>query len=171
MTAAPKSDSAEIAVLNSEVGALRQAVTDLRDSTNQQFGALNARFDVVTGLVREVTRIQEQQSSHGSGLGRAFTEIERVRTDLQTELDTANKAFDAEFERQGIVHAEIEKRLHTANGWLVGAGVVVSLLLAVLIWVAAGVVERVKDVENHSNANEVKLLQHKLEEAQKENRP
>lgn len=164
--------NAEIAVLKSQLeGIARQQHSD-SSANAQQFAKLDAKFDLVTGLVRDLTRLQERAESHGSGLDKAHGAIgalverfdnehtrvthcfesERLRVDraLQTIDSDIDERFRARAEAReqrriehDAVHAAIEKRHNTARGIIIGLGAANTLVMGLLIWAAMGLVARV----------------------------
>lgn len=165
--------SPDVAVLNAKYDMLAQSMNDMRSSMSSNFSALSTKFDVVTNLVREITRMQEKQEGHATGLSRAFQEIEDLRKQMH-EWDKENGNWRLQHEaatqlyRENILaerdewrrvhaaeHAAIEKRSHTVRGIALGIASVYTLLLGLLLWVANGLINKLDAVDSRTRVMEI----------------
>lgn len=184
----------DVAVLKSQVGELQSSLSSMRDSVNTQLSHLTARFDIFAELVRDMTRMQEKQTTQSETMGRAFSEIREVRAEIAGHLEardvwreTHTRETNEYRERilqerdawrlQHILerdewraahlaeHVEISRKANRAHGWILGAGAVVALLVGMLGWMGSRALDKLDSVDDKANDNQVQLLQHRLEEA------
>jgi hypothetical protein len=167
MSPTPYNAEADIAVLKEQLVALTSRVGNVAEAQAQNFGALNARFDTLTPLVQDITRLQERHEGHGRSINHAF-ELIRAQDLGTAELEGKLDTYSAEHSRD---HAAIEKRLNTYRGWGIGASAVTATTLALVVWIASMFIDKVDATDALAHQNQLNLLQHKLDEAQKGNKP
>lgn len=151
----------DVAVLKAQLGHMAEQMGGMREAV----GMLNAKFDIVTGLLQEQARLQEQYRSNSDGIVRAHLRVDELRTTVESAVADRD-AWRASHAKE---HAEIDRAVNTWRGWVMGIGAVGMLLVGLAGWVANGIVTKLDSVAEDTHSNEVELLKHKLEEARKGN--
>lgn len=149
----------EVAVIKTQLAHLQEGVSGLRDA----MGAMNAKFDLISGLMHEQVRLQEQQRASVDGITRAHARVDALEATVTTAVADRDE-WRAAHARD---HSQIDRQVNVWRGWVMGIGGAGTMLLALALWVANGLIVKLNDVSAHVQTNEVELLKHKLEEAQK----
>lgn len=163
MTPTSYNAEADIAVLKEQLVSLTQRVGQVAEQQASNFGALNARFDTLTPLVQDITRLQERHDGHRRSIDHAFELIRTQDTafsDLKGDIAGWRTAHAQD-------HAHVEKRLNTQRGWFMAGSLLTSVTLGMIIWVANLFIAKIEAIDTLAHQNQITQMQHQLDEARK----
>lgn len=124
--------ASDVAVLKEQGRATHQQVAQMESRMAAGFAEFGSRFDLLTKLMLDVTRMGERQEAHSSGLERAHAEIQDIKQ------DTA--AWRTAHTRE---NEQTERRLAQWAGVAIGISLCAGALLGFVVWFAAGLSQRV----------------------------
>lgn len=128
----PDSVVTDVAALKAQSEMLGKAMQDLAVSVSGNFAAMNAKFEVVTELIREVTRMQEMQKQHSSAFERTF----KGHDDLQHQVDELERSTREWQSAHEQSNQKTDRKLVLWHGIAIGLGVFATIMVSLVVYMA-----------------------------------
>lgn len=150
----PGQDAASIAVLQNQQQNIERQLTEMQRSTGEQLSAISAKLDKLADMGLEVGRIGQSLAHTSETVTRAHARLDSVERDLADHMsestvwrESAQARLDA---RMAPTVAKLDAVANTQTRWTgiyIGVQAVLTLLVALMLWVANGYVTRVDAME------------------------
>lgn len=128
-----------------EIATLKKSIEGLNDLVNARLNALAADFSSIRDLLKQVNSLQERQEHHGTGLERAFGEMEKLEDYTRKEFQDVSADLRSH-ETETFI---IEKKLKTWHGLVMGIALTTSAFVGFIAWVGSDYLQQARmEIEN-----------------------
>lgn len=153
-----QAEATQVAVLRAQQLALERQLLEVQQQQVAQLTSINSKLDMLNDVRTDLARIQQQQLSHHDSLARAHARLDGMSSQLSEHVtdstawrETVQMRLDARLAPYVAEQQMVAKQISNWRGMFVGVQSVMAFLMAIIMWLANGYIEKLDNLESRTS--------------------